>query len=275
MQPQGFYKNLFDLSGKVALVTGATGILGKHFTAALADHGASVAVLDTDQQACDEHAAFLREQYNIKAIGVACDIRQKRNIRQAIEKVNSNLGHIDILHSNAATKTSNLKGFFACAEQYSEETWKDVMSVNLDGAFYLIQEVGAQMAQRAGGSIIQTASVYGVIAPDQGIYDGAEYLGTQINLPPVYTASKAATIGMTKYWASYWGKQKVRVNTISPGGVESGQNDRFKENYGKKVMLGRMSEIEEVVGALVFLASNASSYITGQNIIIDGGFTAW
>ena len=150
------------------------------------------------------------------------------------------------------------------------------MSVNIDGMFLVAQAVGKQMlSQGQGGSIVQTASVYGVVAPDQRIYEGSEYMGVEINTPAVYATSKAAVIGLTKYLATYWAKDNIRVNAITPGGVESGQNEQFQSLYSKRVPLGRMGQASEMVAALVYLASDASSYVTGQNLIVDGGLTAW
>ena len=150
------------------------------------------------------------------------------------------------------------------------------MSVNIDGMFLTAQAVGKQMvAQGRGGSIIQTASIYGVMAPDHRIYEGSFYLDRKINTPAVYTASKAAVIGLTKHLATYWADKGIRVNTLTPGGTESGQNDEFKNRYAQRVPMNRMARADEMVGALLFLASDAASYVTGQNIIVDGGLNAW
>jgi NAD(P)-dependent dehydrogenase (short-subunit alcohol dehydrogenase family) len=149
------------------------------------------------------------------------------------------------------------------------------MAVNLDGMFNVAQVFGTLMAERGYGSIVQTASIYGLMAPDQRIYEGSEYLGRAINTPAVYTASKAGVIGLTKHLATYWGAQGVRVNTLTPGGIESGQNDTFKQRYGARVPLGRMARADEMVGAMLFLVSDAASYVTGQNIVVDGGLSAW
>ena len=150
------------------------------------------------------------------------------------------------------------------------------MSVNIDGMFLVAQSVGTQMAKQGrGGSIIQTASIYGLSAPDQRIYEGSLYLGRQINTPAVYTTSKAAVIGLTNHLATYWADKGIRVNTITPGGMESGQNEEFKRNYSKRVPMNRMGTPDEIVGAVIYLASAASSYVTGQNIVIDGGLTCW
>ena len=131
------------------------------------------------------------------------------------------------------------------------------------------------LTQSNGGTIVQTASIYGFLAPDQRIYEGSKYLGHQINSPAVYAASKAAVIGLTKYLASYWGNKRIRVNAISPGGVESGQNKQFNENYSSRVPMGRMAELNEIEAALLFLVSDSSSYITGQNLVVDGGLSSW
>ena len=150
------------------------------------------------------------------------------------------------------------------------------MAVNLDGMFLVAQAVGKQMVtQGKGGSIIQTASIYGIMAPDQRIYQGSFYLERQINTPAVYSASKAGVIGLTKYLSTYWAGHKIRVNSLTPGGVESGQNDEFKRRYSERIPLKRMAEPNEMVGALIYLASDASSYVTGQNIVVDGGLSAW
>ena len=150
------------------------------------------------------------------------------------------------------------------------------MSVNLDGMFLVAQAIGKQMIkQRLGGTIIQTSSIYGTIAPDHRIYEGSEYMGYKISTPAVYSASKAGVVGLTKYLASYWANHNIRVNTITPGGVSSGQNEEFKFKYSQRVPLGRMAESGDMIGAALYLASDASSYVTGQNLIIEGGLTCW
>jgi NAD(P)-dependent dehydrogenase (short-subunit alcohol dehydrogenase family) len=193
-----------------------------------------------------------------------------------LKKTIDEFGEINILHNNAAGKSKNLDAFFAPFEEYSLEQWREIMAVNIDGMFLVAQAVGKQMVEQGnGGSIIQTASIYGVMAPDQRIYKESFYMGRQINTPAVYAASKAAVIGLTKYLATYWADKGIRVNTITPGGVESGQNEEFKRNYAARIPLGRMADRNEMVGALIYLASDASSYVTGHNLIVDGGLQAW
>jgi NAD(P)-dependent dehydrogenase (short-subunit alcohol dehydrogenase family) len=141
--------------------------------------------------------------------------------------------------------------------------------------FVMAQAVGSRMAARGRGAIVQTASVWGVIAPDQRVYEGSEYMGQAISSPAVYAASKAAVVGLTRHLAAYWGAKGVRVNAISPGGVESGQNETFRARYGARVPLGRMAQADEIADAALFLASDAARYVTGQNLVVDGGLTIW
>ena len=193
-----------------------------------------------------------------------------------VDEVMKQFGDIHILHNNAASKSSNLEAFFAPFEEYTLGQWREVTKVNLDGMFLVAQAVGRKMVeQNKGGSIIQTASIYGLLGPDSRIYEGSSYMGISINTPAVYSATKAAVIGLTKYLATYWADKNIRVNCITLGGAESGQNDTFKKKYSNRVPLGRMAQPEEMVGALLYLASNASNYVTGQNIIVDGGLSAW
>lgn len=263
--------SLFDLSDRVALVTGGAGFLGRRFCKALAEAGADVVVVDLHQEDCDAVAATLPG--NPLALGH--DLGDEAEIEALVARVIGHYGRLDILHNNAACKPKELRRFFDSVETFRMDIWHEVMRINVDAMFMVAKHAGGWMAAHGGGSIIQTSSIYGVVAPDQRIYEGSFYLGGEINTPAVYSASKAAVCGLTKFLCTYWADKGVRVNTLTPGGVESGQNDTFKQKYGARIPLGRMAQPEEMVGALIFLASDASSYITGQNIIIDGGLTAW
>ncbi len=266
----------FSLKGKVAVITGGVGILGKPFCKGLAEFGANIAVVDLDAAKCEEFADELMKAHGIRAIGVACDITSPEAVANMVKTVVDAFGEINVLHNNAGGKSSNMDAYFAPFEEYSLDEWRNAMAVNIDGMFLVSQAVGKQMvAQKKGGSIIQTSSIYGAMAPDQRIYEGSFYYHRAINTPAVYSASKAAVIGLTRYLATYWADKKIRVNCISPGGVESGQNEEFKKRYSARIPLGRMAQSNEMVGALVYLASDASSYITGQNFMIDGGLSAW
>ena len=267
---------LFGLKGKTAVVTGAAGILGKYFCSGLAEAGANVAIVDLNKHSVITLAKEITDSYNIKAIGIESDVSLPESVNSMVDNVVSEFGEINILLNNAATKTSDLEAFLAPFEEYSLETWRQVMSVNIDGMFLVSQAVGKQMiAQGSGGSIIQTSSIYGLLSPDHRIYKNSLYLGRSINSPAVYAASKAAIIGLTKYLATYWGEKNIRVNSLVPGGVEDVQNDEFKENYSERVPMKRMAKKNELIGTLLYLASEASSYVTGQSIVVDGGLSAW
>lgn len=270
------FKELFSLNGKSAVITGAAGVLGKRFSEGLAEFGANVAVVDINESAAVEFAEELGKKYGVKTIGLGCDVSSPEGVKKMVESAVKAFGEINILHNNAASKSADLDAFFAPYEEYSLEEWRKIMSVNIDGMFLVAQAAGSVMAkQQKGGSIIQTSSIYGVMAPDQRIYEGSFYMNRPINTPAVYAVSKAAVIGLTSYLASYWADKGIRVNTLTPGGVESGQNEEFKKRYSNRVPLGRMAGRDEMVGALIYLASDASSYVTGQNIMVDGGLSVW
>lgn len=271
----GRFRELFDLTDRVAVVTGGAGILGSRSSAALADHGARVAVLDIDGAAADAHAHALASEYGVATIGVACDVSSPESVEAMVARVESELGPIDILHNNAATKGNDLALMFAPVEDYSLDTWRQIMAVNLDGMFLVAQAVGTGMARRGRGSIVQTSSIYGLMGPDQRIYEGSEYLGRPINTPPVYSASKGGVVGLTRYLATYWAAKGVRVNAITPGGIASGQNEEFRTRYSARIPLGRMAEADEVAAGVLYLASDAASYVTGQDLHVDGGLSAW
>jgi NAD(P)-dependent dehydrogenase (short-subunit alcohol dehydrogenase family) len=266
---------LFSLANKVVVVTGGAGLLGQVFCQALVDVGADVAIVDLDLASAETVAKRINKSEAQKVVAFGSDITSPESVTQMVTNVVKQLGRIDVLVNNAASKGSSLDAFFESFEDYSLKTWREVMSVNIDGLFLVAQAVGKQMKKQGGGSIIQTSSIYGVVAPDQRIYEGSEYNGRPINTPAVYSASKSAVNGLTNYLATYWASSKIRVNSLTPGGIASGQNSEFNKKYSNRVPLGRMGEATELVGALIYLASDASSYVTGQNLIVDGGLSAW
>jgi NAD(P)-dependent dehydrogenase (short-subunit alcohol dehydrogenase family) len=269
--------NRFSLVGKNVLITGATGLLGQVFCQALAESGAQLALVDRDLNQVLELAKNLTNKYPKQLFkAYACDISNEEQVIGLVRSCETDFKNIHVLHNNAASKGQDINRFFDPFENFSLDVWREIMSVNVDGCFLMAKHVGAHMVKnKISGSIIQTASIYGVVAPDQRIYEGSQYLGRPINTPAVYSVSKAAVIGLTSYLSTYWGAQGIRVNTLTPGGIESGQNDIFKNKYSNRVPMGRMGNSDELVGALLFLASDASTYVNGQNLIVDGGLSVW
>lgn len=264
---------LFSLSGKTAIVTGACGLLGRHHCQALAEAGAQVVAADLDEVACNALARSLGDEN----MGLGMDVADPASVGRARERILEKYGHIDVLVNNAAINDKFedpvLGSKQSMFEHYPLEMWDKSWKVNVSGVFLCSQILGGVMAEQGSGSIINIASTYGIVAPDQGIYrNGA---GEQTFFKsPAYPVTKSAVIGFTKFLASYWGHRGVRVNTLSPGGVENSQDDYFKQNYSNKTLLGRMAAPVDYMGAIVFLASDASAYMTGANLVVDGGWTA-
>jgi len=266
----------FSLEGRSAIVTGGCGILGRVFCEHLAEAGAHVAVVDLNASQVASDAKRLQKKYGVKALGVVCDVSSPPSVRSMVQQVVKAFGSIEILLNNAASKSKNLSAFFKSFEDYSLEEWRSVMSVNVDGMFLVAQAVGKQMLrQKRSGSIIQTGSIYGILAPDHRIYQGSRYKGRAISSPAVYSASKGAVGALTQYLAAYWADKGIRVNTLVPGGVQSGQNRTFVKRYSERVPMKRMARAEELAGAVIYLASDRSSYVTGQTLVVDGGLSIW
>ena len=266
----------FRLDDRAALVTGGAGIIGSRLCRGLQEMGARVAVADLDGGAAEALAEELRISSGRPALGVAVDVGDPAAVDAMVERVEAALGPLRAVANNAATKSADTGAFFAPFEEYSLDTWREVTRVNLDGVFLVARAAGRAMrAHGLGGSLIQTSSIYGIRAADPRIYEGSEYEGRAINTPAVYAATKAAVVGLTRHLAAYWAPHGIRVNALAPGGVESGQNDTFKRRYSARVPLGRMARADEMVGAVVYLASDASSYVTGQVLAVDGGLSVW
>ena len=270
--------NDLSLDGKVALVTGGVGLLGREHCRALARAGARVAVVDRARPAVEALAAELRAHFGKGAAGVAADITQPESVRSMHERVRAELGEVDVLVNNAAIddKVDSPRADPEASrfENYPLELWQRSMDVNVTGTFLCCQVVGAAMAERRRGSIVNIASTYGIVAPDQSLYrerDGRQRFWKSA----AYPTTKAAVLGLTRFLAAYWGERQVRVNALSPGGVENGQDEHFIGAYAARTPLGRMARRDDYRGALLFLASEASAYMTGANLVVDGGWTVW
>lgn len=264
---------IFSLKGRTAIVTGACGLLGRRHCQALAEAGAQVVAADVNEQACNTLALELGEQH----MGIGVNVTDPASIQEARARILDRYKRIDILVNNAAINDKFedpvLGSRQSMFEHYPLEMWDRSWQVNVSGVFLCSQILGGVMAEQGSGSIINIASTYGIVAPDQSIYRNEAGEQTFYK-SPAYPVTKSAVIGFTKFLASYWGPKGVRVNTLSPGGVEAGQDEYFKQNYSGRTLLGRMAAPMDYKGAIVFLASDASSYMTGANLVVDGGWTA-
>ena len=264
----------FRLEAKTVVLTGGTGILGRLYARRLAEAGARVLIADVDDAACRQLAAEITAQTGVPAEGVSVDLADEESVGRWASGIIETYGVVDVLINNAATKSPN---FFAPLDAFPLTDWNHVMAVNVTGMFLTIRAFGPEMARRGQGNIINVSSIYGIVGPDQRLYEGSFYqeMGGAINTPLIYSVTKGAVIALTRYVATYWGHRGVRANTLTPGGVSSGQNEEFVERYSARVPMGRMATEEEMAGALLYLASDASSYVNGHNLIVDGGWTAW
>jgi NAD(P)-dependent dehydrogenase (short-subunit alcohol dehydrogenase family) len=254
------YRNLFSCKDKIALVTGGLGLIGKEIVRGLDAFGASVCIADINEHQMEslKNLAKVNFQY--------LDITSEDSIHQALEAVIERHKKIDILINCAYPRTGD---WGARCEDVSFDSWKMNVNSHLGGYFLCCQKVAEQMKVQGGGSIVNLASIYGVVAPDFSIYEGST-----MTMPVAYAAIKGGVIAFSKYMATYYAKDNIRVNCVSPGGVFDKQSGSFVEKYIAKTPLGRMATPGDIVGAVLYLASAASSYVTGHNLIVDGGWTA-
>jgi NAD(P)-dependent dehydrogenase (short-subunit alcohol dehydrogenase family) len=265
--------DLFSLHNKTAIVTGALGLIGQKHCEALALAGANVVVADINEKRSKEFALALGEQH----LGIGIDVTNKASVKDALNTTIAKYGSIDILVNNAAIndmfENPALAKDLSAFENYPLDVFQRSLDVNITGVFLCSQVFGSAMAEQGSGSIINIASTYGMVGPDQTIYRNE--CGEQtFYKSAAYPVTKGAVINFTRFLAAYWGEKGVRVNTLSPGGVENGQNEFFIHNYTSKTLLGRMAKANDYQGALIFLASEASAYMTGANLVVDGGWTA-
>lgn len=269
---------LFHLGGRVAVVTGALGLIGKEHCRALAGAGASVVVTDLDRAACAAFAGTLPPPATGTHLGLGADITSPASLQSLRDELLRSAGRLDVLVNNAAINDKFENPAKAAEESrfenYPLHLWRASLEVNVTGTFLCSQILGAVMAERGSGSIINVASTYGMVAPDQSLYRKPD--GTQsFYKTAAYPATKGAVLAFTKFLAAYWGRSGVRVNALSPGGVENAQDEFFVRAYAARTPLGRMAAPTDYRGAVVFLASDASAYMTGANLVVDGGWTTW
>ncbi len=268
----------FDLTGKTAIVTGGSGLLGAEFSRTLAEAGANVVVADINKDDADKTATNLT-QAGYPAVSFGLDVTSKESCEELVADTLSRFGSLDILVNSAALDpkfdaSAAEKGIAPGAfEDYPLDQWNDALNVNLTGMFLVTQACVKPMIEAGKGSIINICSTYGLNGPDQRIYLKD---GKRVAFKPVYyTTTKAGVMGFTKYLAAYYAETDIRVNALTPGGVYNDHDETFTKNYSAKTIMGRMAHKDEMNGALLYLASEASSYMTGSNVVVDGGWTAW
>lgn len=267
----------FSLGGRTALVTGGAGLIGKQFTRALGQAGAKVVVADLAGEAAQVHAQALTQE-GIDAMAVQVDVTDPESVSDLVQRAVARFGSVDILVNSAALDPKfdpeNVSAQSANAfETYPLDSWREALDVNLTGMFLTCQASARQMLAQDYGVIINICSTYGLVGPDQRLYERPE--GPRQYKPVYYTVSKAGVLGLTRYLATYYAGKPIRVNALTPGGIYNQHDDAFLKAYSARTVMGRMADLDEMNGAVVFLASEASSYMTGANLIVDGGWTAW
>ena len=274
-------RDAFDLTGRVAMITGGAGLLGGKHAEAIADLGGTVVLLDLDGEKASRRAAELSLGGRPEALGCGADVTDPDAISRALSHTLQTFGRVDILINNAANNPKvsgpGLEGGRATRlENFSLEAWRGDLEVGLTGAFLCSRIIGGEMARRRQGVILNVASDMALIGPDQRIYRQPEIPEESQPVKPVsYSVTKAGLIGLTRYLATYWAEKGVRVNAICPGGVYTGQDPAFVERLTSRIPLGRMAHPDEYKAAVAFLVSDASSYMTGANLVVDGGRTCW
>jgi len=270
---------LFDVKDKIVVVTGGLGQLGKQFSASLLKNGAKVIMLDSSVGQVELDESFVEHVEKGTLLLLQSDVTSRESLEQALETIKEKWNEVPHgLINNAALDSppnapAEETGLF---ENFPEESWDRVMEVNVKGVFLACQIFGKAMADVGKGSIINIGSTYGMVSPDHRIYEYKQNRGDAPFYKPVaYSASKSALVNLTKYISVYWAKSGVRVNLMGLGGVFNNQDDKFMEGYCARVPMGRMAKQDEYNGTVIYLMSEASSYVTGTTIMLDGGWTAW
>ena len=264
----GILEKLFRMDDRVVVVNGGAGRIGSQMCLALADAGAKVAILDLDEQNAIKTAAMVGEQTGGKAIGIGADSTVQESLESALAQVNEQLGcPYGLVNATQYRGT----GFYGSdPADHPIDAWEQVFKVNVTGVLLACQIFGKAMIENGGGSIVNLSSTYGVVSADPRIYGESG-----VNSPISYAGSKSAILNMTRYLAIHWREKNIRVNTLIPGGVFDNQGEEFVKNYSARTPLGRMAKAEEYQGATLFMLSDASSYMTGATVTVDGGWTAW
>jgi len=261
---------LMSLKGRVAVITGGAGHIGSAMAEALAELGANIVILDISLESCLSVCERISKKYAIETLPLAVNLAQEEHIRTVPDEVVNKFGRLDILVNCAAfVGTSNLQGWITPFEEQSEDTWKRALDVNLTAPFVLTQACTSALKNSGNGSGINVASIYGLVGPDMRLYEG-----TGMGNPAAYAASKGGLLQLTRWLATVLAPD-VRVNAITPGGVSRDQPEAFQKRYIERTPLKRMAIEDDFKGAVAYLASDLSLYVTGQNIIIDGGYTVW
>lgn len=270
---------MFDLTGRVAILTGGAGMLGRQYTRTLLEAGAKVVVADMNADFARTAAEEAMRDAGGEALGWRVDVRGKAEVEAMTAGVQQKFGRLDILINNAAidpkfdaTLAARQANTF---EDYPLELWQQSLDVNLTGTFLCSQAAGKIMLRQKRGVIVNICSTYGLVAPDQRLYQRAGENEQKLFKPAPYSVTKAGVAHFTRYLAAYWGAAGIRVNTLTPGGVFNSQDAEFVTRYASRTPLGRMAQQNEMNGAMLFLVSDASSYMTGANVVVDGGWTAW
>lgn len=268
---------LFSLKNRVALITGGAGTLGKQYGATLAAAGAHVVIGDISLESCQKVAEQISHESGNEALGVELDVSNHESVKRAFAAVTKKYSHIDVLINNAGVSgkytAQNVAPTFT---DYPLSEWEKAFAVNITGMFLCAQEALKHMLVQHNGIIVNISSTYGIVGPDQRIYEKDAETSPGFIKPVSYAVTKSAVLNFTRYLATLYAKDGIRVNTLSPGGVDDGTlDDEFKKKYSDKTPLARMARPDEYNGAMLFLCSPASSYMTGANLIVDGGWTAW
>ena len=262
----GRIDELFRLDGKVAVVSGGAGLIGAKACEILAEAGADVVIIDNNEELARNESERIAQATGRSVTSKIVDITQEKDVMDLAGTVWDEAGGVDILINAAHYKGG---AFFASLGDYPKDAWDQVLNVNLSGAFLMSREFGKRMYDGSGGVVVNFSSTYGVVSADPRIYGESG-----INSPVAYAATKSGLLNMTRYLAVHW-RPKVRANVLVPGGVEAGQDPEFIENYEARTPLGRMAQRDDYQGAILFMCSDASSYMTGATVTVDGGWTAW